>query len=97
MHFKMSSAIFFNLDQSKKFSPGNGLKGFFPRVVKSVVKSHRIILVICPLSNSLVFSTLPVDEVLCLFNLTVFENRKQNVATLIDFALALGYQKARIV
>ena len=26
MHFKMSSAISFNLDQSKIFSSGNGLK-----------------------------------------------------------------------
>ena len=43
MDFKMSSAICFNLGRSKILSSGNGLKGFFIRVVEaSVLKANFV-------------------------------------------------------
>ena len=42
MHFKMSSAISFNLDQSKILSSGNGLKKF-ENITKITIPNFTVI------------------------------------------------------
>ena len=66
----MSSAICFNLDQSKILSSGNGLKGLL--VVEPV--KHRNLLN----HLSLTVNTLPNNKILDMTNLKAFANDKIN-------------------